>query len=84
VWRYVYRSVDDQGQMIDVFVSARRDIAAARRFFTTARVVIAGHAFIQNVRRGHYELGVEATTRHRRPCTTISWPTRTEKSAATL
>jgi hypothetical protein len=26
----------------------------------TARVVIAGHAFMQNVRRGHYELGVEA------------------------
>jgi hypothetical protein len=26
----------------------------------TAQVVIAGHAFIQNVRRGHYELGVKA------------------------
>jgi hypothetical protein len=26
----------------------------------TAPVVIRGHAFIQNVRRGHYELGVEA------------------------
>jgi hypothetical protein len=26
----------------------------------TASVVIRGHAFIQNVRRGHYELGVEA------------------------
>jgi hypothetical protein len=26
----------------------------------TARVVIAGHAFVQNVRRGHYELAVEA------------------------
>jgi transposase-like protein len=25
----------------------------------TARVVIRGHAFIQNLRRGHYELGVE-------------------------
>ncbi len=24
-----------------------------------ARIVIAGHAFIQNIRRGHYELGVE-------------------------
>jgi IS6 family transposase len=123
VWRYVYRAVDDDGQVIDVFVSARRDLAAARRFFTTAirahrtpeevvtdlaqaletvieevapdafhntalyannrvecdhgrlkarlrpmrglktgrtaQVVIAGHAFMQNVRRGHYELGVE-------------------------
>ena len=26
----------------------------------TATVVIRGHAFIQNLRRGHYELGVEA------------------------
>jgi transposase, IS6 family len=28
-----------------------------------ARIIIAGHAFIQNIRRGHYELGTgEATT----------------------
>jgi hypothetical protein len=25
----------------------------------TAQVVIAGHAFVQNLRRGHYELGVD-------------------------
>ncbi len=24
----------------------------------SARIIIAGHAFIQNIRRGHYELGV--------------------------
>jgi hypothetical protein len=24
-----------------------------------ARVISAGHAFIQNIRRGHYELGAE-------------------------
>jgi len=123
VWRYVYRAVDQHGQVIDVFVSQRRDIESARRFFTkalaahrvpvdvitdraaalanvihelipaafhntgqyennrceadhgrlkarlrpmrglktdrTASVVIRGHAFIQNLRRGHYELGVE-------------------------
>ena len=29
VWRYVYRAVDQGGQVIDVYVSARRDIAAA-------------------------------------------------------
>jgi len=122
-WRYVYRAVDQHGQVIDVCVSARRDIAAARHFFTaaltahgqpgevvtdhaptlahvieellpaafqnteqyannrvecdhgrlkarlrpmrglktdkTARVIIRGHAFMQNLRRGHYELGVE-------------------------
>jgi hypothetical protein len=27
----------------------------------TAQIMIAGHAFIQNLRRGHYELGVDAT-----------------------
>jgi IS6 family transposase len=123
VWRYVYRAVDEHGQVIDVLVSKRRDIAAARAFFSaavdahcepdevvtdraaalahviadllpaavhnteqyannriecdhgrlkarlrpmrglktdrTAKVVICGHAFMQNIRRGHYELGVE-------------------------
>jgi transposase, IS6 family len=123
-WRYVYRAVDQHGQAIDVHVSARRDITAARRFFAnaldghgepvevvtdlapalehvieevlpdafhntekyannrvecdhgrlkarlrpmrglkrdrTAQVIIAGHAFIQNLRRGHYELGIDA------------------------
>jgi transposase-like protein len=33
VWRYVYRAVDQDRQVIDVLVSARRDTAAARRFF---------------------------------------------------
>jgi transposase-like protein len=125
VWRYVYRAIDQYGQVIDVLLSVRRDAQAARRFFTrvlrtlkviprevvtdaapvypavldvlvpsawhhieqyannpveadhgqlkrrlrpmrglqtdrTAQVVIAGHAFIQNLRRGHYELGVDA------------------------
>jgi transposase, IS6 family len=32
----------------------------------TASVVIRGHAFIQNLRRGHYELGVEARHEHLR------------------
>ena len=123
-WRYVYRTIDQFGQVIDVFVSPRRDAAAAQRFFQraigttnstpsevvsdlapaypvvleellpaawhrtdpyannhieadhgrlktrlrpmrglrqdrSARVVIAGHAFVQNVRRGYYELAVE-------------------------
>jgi transposase, IS6 family len=124
VWRYVYRAVDDHGQVIDVLVSARRDLAAARRFFVrrlavqedpeqvttdrapdlaaaiaellpaavhdteqyannrmecdhgrlkarlrpmrglkifrSARTIIAGQSLIQNLRRGHYELGLEA------------------------
>jgi transposase-like protein len=36
VWRYVYRAVDQYGQIIDVLVSARRDADAARRFFQRA------------------------------------------------
>ena len=113
VWRYVYRAVDQHGQVIDIYVSKRRNTVAARRFFDTvlgdhgrpaeittdlaapllrvieqyannrvetdhgrlkarlrpmrglkrdrtASVVIRGHAFIQNLRRGHYELGVNA------------------------
>ena len=129
-WRYVYRAIDQFGQVIDVFVSARRDATAARRFFdqaisatkvtpvevTTdqapiyltvleellsaawhrtdqyanngiecdhgrlkarlrpmrglkqdrgARVIVAGHAFVQNLRRGHYELAVEEPTNRR-------------------
>ena len=124
-WRYVYRAVDEYGQVIDVYVSPRRDSGAARRFFhralasavvapievvtdqvacylrvleevlpetwhrmeryannrieadhaqlkrrlrpmrglktdVSARIVIAGHAFIQNIRRGHYELAADA------------------------
>jgi len=35
-WRYVYRAVDQSGQVIDVFVSARRDAKAAHRFFERA------------------------------------------------
>ena len=36
VWRYVYRAVDQHGQIIDVLVSKRRDREAARRFFRRA------------------------------------------------
>ena len=32
VWRYVYRAVDEHGQVIDVLLSARRDAVNARRF----------------------------------------------------
>ena len=39
VWSYVYRAVDQHGQVIDVYVSQRRDIASARMFFTVALAV---------------------------------------------
>ena len=128
--RYVYRAIDQFGQVIDVSVSARRDTMAAHRFFQraigttkvapvevvtdraatypmvlqellpaawhrteqyannrveadhgrlkarlrpmrglkqdhSARVIIAGHAFVQNLRRGHYELAAEEPVNRR-------------------
>jgi transposase-like protein len=35
-WRYVYRAIDQFGQVVDVFVSRQRDTRAARRFFEHA------------------------------------------------
>jgi transposase-like protein len=35
-WAYLYRAVDQYGQVIDVLLSRRRDAAAARAFFTRA------------------------------------------------
>jgi transposase-like protein len=129
-WRYVYRAVDQFGQVIDALVAARRDAGPAHRFFEralgatkvapvevvtdqapvypgvleellpaawhrtdqyvnnrvecdhgrlkarlrpmpglkqerSARVIIAGHAFVQNVRRGHYELAADKPANQR-------------------
>jgi IS6 family transposase len=35
-WRYVYRAVDEHGQVVDVYVSPRRDSGAVWRFFHRA------------------------------------------------
>jgi transposase-like protein len=129
-WRYVYRAIDQFGQVIDVFVSLQRDTKAANRFFEraigatkimptevttdqgpvypavpekllpaawhrtdryannrvecdhgrlkarlrpmrglkqdrSAEVIIAGHALVQNLRRGQYELAVEVPANRR-------------------
>jgi transposase, IS6 family len=128
-WTYLYRAVDQHGQVIDVLVSERRDARAARAFFTRAlssgpapvevttdrapayphiiddlvptarhvlerytnnrvesdharlkarlrpmrglkiirslRTIAAGHAFVQNLRRGHYALSVDLPARDR-------------------
>jgi transposase-like protein len=127
-WSYLYRAIDQYGQVIDVLVSEKRDWAAHRFFchavehgpqptevntdraaaylrvldellptachimeryatnpieadhsqlkappapharterLRSAQVVSAGHAFVQNLRRGHYELGVDVDPRHR-------------------
>jgi IS6 family transposase len=35
-WVYLYRAIDQFGQIIDVLASEKRDLAATRRFFTRA------------------------------------------------
>ena len=39
-WRYVYRAIDQHGQVIDVLLSAHRDAAAARRFLHRVLVML--------------------------------------------
>ena len=127
-WTYLYRAIDQHGQVIDVLLPVRRDLAAARRFFTRvmrtgvipvevttnrapayprvldelipfsaahrgairqqpsrgrsrrlkarlgpmrglkrhrpARILAAGHAFVQNLRRGHYDIATHVPARH--------------------
>lgn len=36
VWRYVYRAIDEYGQVVDVYLSERRDTEAAVTFFEQA------------------------------------------------
>jgi hypothetical protein len=40
----------------------------------TARVIVAGHAFIQNLRRGFYDLGTEAPLTSASLTRSPSWP----------
>ncbi|HKS51567.1 MAG TPA: DDE-type integrase/transposase/recombinase, partial [Pseudonocardiaceae bacterium] len=44
---YLYRAIDQFGQVIDLMQ------------LRCARVITTGHAFIQNIRRGHYEVGTK-------------------------
>ncbi len=50
-WTYLYRAVDQQGRTVDFLLSNRRNIAAAKQFFTRAikqhgppeRITVAGY-----------------------------------------
>jgi len=128
-WTYLYRAVDQHGQVIDVLVSYRREAAAAREFFAralrcgsspievtsdrapvypriveefeaaarhvteqyannpieadharfkarlrpmlglkrlaSARTIATGHAFVQNLRRGHYAITADLPVQDR-------------------
>src|ERR1700709_457758 len=38
-WRYLYRAVDRSGALVDVMFSQHRDLAAAKAFFVSAKMV---------------------------------------------
>src|SRR5215475_12431866 len=72
-WRYLYRAIDRDGALVDVMLSERRNLAAAKRFFRSAkavtgvipdRVTTDGHdAYPRAIRM---ELG--SCVRHRTSC----------------
>jgi transposase-like protein len=128
-WTYLYRAVDQHGQVVEVLLSTHRNLDSARAFFTralragtvpvevttdraaayprvldelvptarhdteqysnnrieadhgrlkarlrpmlglkrqaSARTIAAGHAFMQNLRRGHYDIATETDPRDR-------------------
>ena len=70
--RYLYRAVDSTGQTIDFLLTARRDVAAAKRFFRKALLDPANpHPRVINVDKHRAypaavkELQVEGTLRRR-------------------
>jgi signal transduction histidine kinase len=56
--RYASNPIEAESQ------SAEATAATDARLRTdkTAQIIIAGHAFLQNLRRGHYELGFDASS----------------------
>ena len=55
VERHANNSVEADHSRLKHWLRSMRGLRTDR----TAQVIIAGHAFVQNLRRGHYELGVD-------------------------
>jgi len=55
-WRYLYRAVDQYGQVIDVLLTEQRDTAAARRVLRPGAAARAGAG------RGHHRQGAGVPT----------------------
>jgi transposase, IS6 family len=52
----------DHGQL-----KARLRVMRGLTTLRSVRVISTGHAFVQNLRRGHYELAFDVDPRHRLP-----------------
>ena len=51
-WVYLYRAVDKQGRTVDFLLSKRRDVAAAKRFFSrAAKAFLAGTPHLAPIAR---------------------------------
>jgi hypothetical protein len=68
-WRYLYRAVDQYGQIIDVLLSEQRDTDAARRFFTRALRYGPAPVDVTTDKAGPYlrivDVGPDGSARHR-------------------
>jgi transposase-like protein len=64
-WHRTERYANNQVEADPARLKARLRPMRGLKQDRSARVIIAGHAFVQNVRRGHYELAVEAPATRR-------------------
>jgi IS6 family transposase len=60
VWHHVERHANNRVEADHSQLKHRLRPMRGLRTDRTAQTIIAGHAFMQNLRRGHYELGLDA------------------------
>ena len=63
-WAYLYRAVDEYGQVVDVLLRAQRDLASARAFF--AQAIDGGALHPDHVVTDKHRAYVRAVRRHAR------------------